>query len=203
MLPFICLALWLAGSQARPPARPTGSIEGVVVRAGAVASGQPALAEARVELRPGNLAVFTNERGGFIFRNLAPGRYTITVARDGYMPQEDRLRGITLSGLGVTLSDGQALKDISLPMIAAPVLSGRVFDPFGEPLAGALVQAYARQYTPLGARLRIVRKGMTNDLGEFRLFGLNFGDYVVSAGYGDRDRAAALGGTQLSANVAR
>src|SRR6185503_8711747 len=40
-------------------------------------------------------------------------------------------------------------------------------------------------------------------MGEFRLFGLNFGDYFVSAGYSDRDRAAAVGRTQLSANVSR
>src|SRR5262249_21383573 len=32
---------------------------------------------------------------------------------------------------------------------------------------------------------------------------LNFGEYLVSAGYGDRERAAATGKTQLSANVSR
>src|SRR5438132_3710638 len=44
---------------------------------------------------------------------------------------------------------------------------------------------------------------MTNDMGEFRLFGLTFGEYFVSAGYGDRERAAAVGRVQLSANVSR
>ncbi|PYS19001.1 MAG: hypothetical protein DMG11_32270 [Acidobacteria bacterium] len=78
-----------------------------------------------------------------------------------------------------------------------------MFDPHGEPLAAALVRAYLRQYTPYGTQLKIVRTGMTNDMGEFRLFGLNFGEYFVSAGYSDRDRAAAIGRTQLSANVSR
>jgi hypothetical protein len=44
---------------------------------------------------------------------------------------------------------------------------------------------------------------MTNDLGEYRLFGLNFGQYFVSAGYGDRERTTAIGKTQLTANVSR
>src|SRR4030095_13819928 len=85
----------------------------------------------------------------------------------------------------------------------APVITGRVFDPHGEPLAAALVRAYLRQYTPYGTQLKIVKKGMTNDLGEFRLFGLNFGAYFVSAGYGDRERAAAVGKAQLSPNVSK
>src|SRR5262245_17203403 len=44
---------------------------------------------------------------------------------------------------------------------------------------------------------------MTNDLGEFRLFGLNFGNYFVSAGYSDRDRAQAIGEVQLSTNISK
>jgi hypothetical protein len=48
-----------------------------------------------------------------------------------------------------------------------------------------------------------VKKAMTNDMGEFRLFGLTYALYLVSGGYGDRDRAAAIGKTQLSANVSK
>jgi hypothetical protein len=203
MLPILWLALWLAGFQARPaPVRAT--IQGVVVRAGAAAAGARAeLGDARVELRPGNLATTTGATGSFTFRNLAPGRYTISVTRDGYIPQEGGQRGLTPRGLSVTVAAGQTLKDIVLPMSPAPVIIGKVIDPHGAPLAGALVRAYVRQYTPLGTKLGVAKKAMTNDMGEFRLFGLNFGDYFVSAGYGDRDRAAALGRAQLSANVSR
>lgn len=209
MFPILWLALWLAGLQVRPAPRPDAgpsraSIQGVVVRAGAAAAAAPQeLAAAWVELKPGNLSVSTGANGAFTFRNLAPGRYTISVTRDGFIPQEDRRRGLTVSGLSVTLAAGQTLKDIVLPMLPAPVIIGKVFDPHGEPLAAALVRAYLRQYTPYGIQLKIVRKGMTNDRGEFRLFGLNFGEYFVSAGYGDRDRAAAIGRAQLSANVSK
>src|SRR2546426_5036116 len=207
MFPILWLALSLAGLQVRPAPRPDAapsraSIQGVVVRAGATAAPQH-LADARVELKPGNLSVFTGADGAFTFRNLAPGRYTISVTHDGFIPQEDRRRGLTVSGLSVTVVADQTLKDIVLPMVPAPVITGKVFDPHGEPLAAALVRAYLRQYTPYGTQLKIVRTGMTNDMGEFRLFGLNSGEYFVSAGYSDRDRAAAIGRTQLSANVSR
>jgi hypothetical protein len=209
MFPILWLLLWLAGLQVqqapRPGAGPSpASIQGVVVRAGAAAAGATQeLADARVELNPGNRSLFTGTDGAFTFRNLAPGRYIISVTHDGFTAQEDGLRGLTPTGLSVTLVAGQTLKDIVLPMISVPVITGKVFGPHGEPLAAALVRAYLRQYTPYGTQLKIVKKGMTNDMGEFRLFGLNFGEYFVSAGYGDRDRVAALGRAQLSANVSR
>jgi Carboxypeptidase regulatory-like domain len=209
MSPILGLVLlWLTGAQVRPASRPDaesvrGSIEGVVTRAGAADVAARQLSGAIVELKPGNTSVTTDASGAFIFRNLVPGRYTISVKRDGFIPQEDRSRGLTTSGLNITLGPGLSIKNLELPMTPAPVLAGKVFDPRGEPLAAALVRAYTRQYTPLGTQLKIVRKGMSNDLGEFRLFGLNFGEYFVSAGYSDRDRATAVGNTQLSENVSK
>ncbi len=203
MFQILWLTLCISVLQARStPER--ASIQGTVVRAGAV-QGAPRveLGNARIELKPGNQTSFTTANGVFSFRNLAPGQYTVFVRRDGYILQEDPGHGITSSGITITLAAGQVLKDLTLPMVQAPVITGKVFDPHGDPLAAALIRAYRRQYTPYGTQLRIASKGMTNDLGEFRLFGLNFADYFVSAGYGDRDRAAAVGKVQLSANVSR
>ncbi len=203
MLPILWLALALAGLQVRPVPL-SASIEGMVVRAGAAATAAPqGLADARVELKPGNISMFTGADGTFSFRNVAPGRYTIFVSRDGFIPQEDPRRGLTAMGLTVAVAAGQTVKGVVLPMTPAPVIVGKVIDPYGQPLAAALVRAYQRRYTPFGTQLKIVRNGMTNDMGEFRLSGLKFGEYFISAGYGDRDRAAAIGKTQLSANVSK
>jgi hypothetical protein len=194
MSSVIGLVFWLAGLQAAP-GRGLASIEGVVVRADASGAAlKDQLPNARIELTPGNVVVFTNTTGIFQFRQLRPGTYTISVTYNGL---------VSLEETRVTLDAGQTRKDVVLPMVAAPVLAGRVFDPHGKPLAAALVRAYQRRYTPYGTQLKIVTKGMTNDLGEYRLFGLNFGQYFVSAGYGDRDRSTAIGKTQLSANVSR
>src|SRR5262249_36136811 len=147
------------------------------------------LSDARVELKPGNRPIFTNATGSFSFGNLAPGQYKISVARDGFVLLPDRQHGITEEGVTIKLEAGENVKGIALPMIPAPAIEGRVFDPHGKPLATALIRAYQRQYTPSGPQVRIVKKAMTNDLGEFRLFGLNFATYFVSAGYGDHERA--------------
>jgi hypothetical protein len=209
MLPILSLAFLLAGLQARPAVRSdaagtVASIQGEVVRAGAIAAAAPThLPDARVELKPGNASVFTDANGVFNFRNIVPGKYTISVKHDGFVLQEDRQHGLSESGLSISVGAGQALKNIVLPMIPSPVISGTVFDPHGEPLAAALVRTYVRQYLPYGTRLKPLAKAMTNDFGEFRLFGLNFGEYFVSAAYGDRDRAVAVGKTQLSPNVAK
>jgi hypothetical protein len=194
MFPIVWLVLWLAGLQATP-APGLASIEGVAIRAdGSGAALTDRLPNARVELTPGNLVIFTNNKGVFQFRRLQPGTYTVSVTYTGLVSLEDTR---------VTVDAGQTLKDVVLPMMNAPVLAGKVFDPQVKPLAAALVRAYQRRYTPYGTELKIVRRGMTNDLGEFRLFGLNFGQYFVSAGYGDRDRSNAVGKVQLSANVSK
>ena len=75
--------------------------------------------------------------------------------------------------------------DFALPR--GGVIAGRVTDELGEPLAGVRVQAMRYQYLPNGRRqLTPVNPGgifgpVTNDLGEFRLYSLMPGTYVVSA----------------------
>lgn len=209
MSPFFFLLILLTGQQVRPVPRPEaaaarGSIEGRVIRAGAAGAAAPeGLAEVQLELLPGNAMVMSRGDGGFTIRNLAPGKYTIVPTREGYVVQQDPARGITASGVRVTLKSGETLRNVVVPLTPAPVITGRIFDPHGQPLAAALVRAYRRLYTPFGTQLKIMRKGMTNDMGEFRLFGLSEGEYFVSAAFSDRERAAALGRTQLSANVSR
>src|SRR3954464_10296356 len=64
--------------------------------------------------------------------------------------------------------------------------SGTVRSVDGLPIAAARVRAYRVRYSLLGRRLKIVKTGLTNDLGEFRLSGLDPGDYYVSASYSER-----------------
>jgi protocatechuate 3,4-dioxygenase beta subunit len=62
------------------------------------------------------------------------------------------------------------------------VLAGRVADEFGEAVAEADVTAMRLQFT--NGKRRLVpsgRNGTTNDLGQFRIYGLPPGEYYVSA----------------------
>src|SRR5579872_1768286 len=123
----------LSGLQQRGPlpanalAGPRGTIEGTVFRAGA-APGAPTqyLSNASVELRGAGLRAITDPAGRFAIANVPPGRYTLDAVREGYVIQEDALQGITSAGMAITVAAGQTLKDVALPMIAAPVIAGHV-----------------------------------------------------------------------------
>jgi hypothetical protein len=70
--------------------------------------------------------------------------------------------------------------DITIPR--GGVISGRIVDEFGEPVADAVVSAMRQTWA--NGRRRFVPSGrttQTNDLGHFRLYGLSPGDYYVSA----------------------
>jgi hypothetical protein len=173
----------------RKPPVGTGTITGRVTDA---ETGVP-LRRALVNLS-GNTrrATFTDLEGRYQFSNLPRGSYTIHVNpgphRGGY---QSRLFGIAPIALGVAilpkpleLGDDQKLENIDVALPRAGVIAGRVTDSFGEPAARVQVSAFL---LPPGAEPRQVGGTATDDLGQYRLFGLAPGDYVVMA-------AVAMGG---------
>ena len=74
--------------------------------------------------------------------------------------------------------------DILMPRGSA--ISGRIVDEFGDPVTDAMVSAMRRCGRMAGAAFQSAgRMAMTNDLGQFRLYGLPPGDYYVSAALRD------------------
>src|SRR5207248_8888823 len=71
----------------------------------------------------------------------------------------------------------------SFRLIPWGVIAGRVLDEEGEPLPWAQVSALREVYSNGKRRLSPEALVPTNDLGEFRLFGLKPGRYFVSARY--------------------
>lgn len=65
------------------------------------------------------------------------------------------------------------------------MIAGRLTDEFGEPITGVQVEAYRYQYGPGGERSLSYSGGfglaLTDDLGQFRVFGLMPGEYVLDA----------------------
>src|SRR5206468_7095579 len=159
------------------------TIEGFVVKAGTSA---PAV-RARVDLRKdgggfaGAQSATVEASGKFVFRNLQPGTYRLSVSRDGYMQAQYGARVPGGQGTAITLQSGQAMKDIVLEMAPKGAISGRVYDRYGDPVTNASVQALTYAYQD-GHRILIpADNARTNDLGEYRLFWLAPGPYIVSA----------------------
>ena len=64
------------------------------------------------------------------------------------------------------------------------MIAGRILDAHGEPMADVMVMALRSQYSQGQRRLLPAgRTSSSNDIGEFRLYGLSPGQYVVAATY--------------------
>jgi protocatechuate 3,4-dioxygenase beta subunit len=129
------------------------------------------------------VAATADERGGFAFRNVAPGNYSLTAARDGY---ETGYYG-RIGGARELLSVGQDRPANGIVIKLAPrgVIAGKVVNEAGQPLQNARITLYRYRY---GVWVRFAGAPgepftYTNDLGEYRVFDVLPGRYVVSAAY--------------------
>lgn len=171
----------------------TCAFEGTVY---AAASGAP-LKSATVTLKAGDEAShqLTDSHGHFIFTGVLPGTYEVQASKAGYVREGYRLEG------GVTketleLKPGDKLDNVQFRLTQAGVILGRVTDENGEPVAGVEMDAlvpgvFKKDVVMYGDAGRFA---MTNDLGEFRLYGLPPGAYYLAANMiHDGDRMNSLG----------
>jgi protocatechuate 3,4-dioxygenase beta subunit len=158
-------------------------VEGTVVSA---TTGEP-LKKAHVFLHPLGqqngipYGTTTDSAGHFLLDGIDPGRYSFLASRNGFIAQEYSPKGDPRQTTSLTLAPGQKLKEIVFKLIPQAVMSGRVLDEDGEPVAEAQVRVSAFVYQRGKRQLSGQNEASTNDLGEFRLYGLSPGKYVISA----------------------
>ena len=190
---------------------PKASIEGVIARIG---SGEPIagvqVTLSRVAAVPFDAApaadtaatlqtsapalipsTASDREGKFFFRDLDPGSYRLTAARNGYVRQEYGQRVIGGQGTMVTLVEGQAMRDVAFRLTPAGNVSGHVRNFAGEPVTGLRVQILRSAYDGSGKRaLQTVGTTRTDDRGEYRLYWVTPGRYYLNVGLGDPDQRA-------------
>src|SRR4051812_11298705 len=150
----------------------------------------------------GNLQVTSNVIGEFQFNGVLPGRYGISAEREGYVPADQFLPGLRQSAQSIlTITAGSKVDGLVVAMNPVPTISGTVYGPVGQRLAGAVVQAYRVQYTPYGRQLIRVASVLSHEGGEYRLFRLAHGYYYVSASYSDRTLRPWKSLLELSPNL--
>jgi len=104
----------------------------------------------------------------------------VSAARAGFLGLQYGQRRPGEAGRPLQLSDGQTIDRIDFALPRMSVISGRVSDEIGEPLAGVTVFPMQARY--FRGRKRMVPVGgmvRTDDTGEYRLIGLTPGDYYV------------------------
>jgi hypothetical protein len=189
----ILLGLFLAATPAaaQTPARDqpkpragTGAIRGRVVRAD---TGEPLRrAQVRVEDRTardlsGTEVTLTDAQGRYELTQLPAGQYHLKASRGGYVDLEYGQRRPLERGRPLELAEGAVLEKIDFALPPGAVVTGRVVDELGEPFARASVSLAHRRYDN-GAKHLVSEYGAsTDDRGEFRIFGVAPGDYLIVA----------------------
>ena len=83
-------------------------------------------------------------------------------------------------GQSIELKDGETFDKVVIALPRGGIITGRVTDENGEPLVR--VQVYTLTFPPGMSRGQRMGQGTsTDDLGQFRLWGLNVGEYIVVA----------------------
>jgi protocatechuate 3,4-dioxygenase beta subunit len=141
----------------------------------------------RIEMSPGTTTIqvsrtaATDAAGQFAMAGIAPGKYRLTAEHSGFLAAQYGARGPGKAGTLLTLEAGQKSNELAIRLTPHGVIAGRVLDEDGEPVSYVDVQVL-RQIRAQG-RKQMSRTGAasTNDLGEYRVFGLTPGRYYVSA----------------------
>ncbi len=124
--------------------------------------------------------------GRFTFRDLTAGSYRVFTERQGYLRGEHGRRAASGNGNPVWLVEGQTTR-ITVTMIPTGAISGRVLDD-GRPARGVLVRAMRASFFDGRRTLNMADYARSDDLGEYRLFGLAPGIYYVTAAPPDGPR---------------
>jgi Carboxypeptidase regulatory-like domain len=160
----------------------SGRIRGRVVSA---ENGGP-IRRAQVRLTGPDIApktALTDAEGRFEFRELPAGRFSMQSTKSGYMTVQFGQTRPFESGKPIELVDKQFLDAANISMPRGSVISGRLIDEFGDPIPDVSVSVMRQTWSNGRRRLgpSSARGGVTNDLGQFRVYGLPPGDYYVSA----------------------
>jgi protocatechuate 3,4-dioxygenase beta subunit len=144
--------------------------------------------------REHTIATKTAADGQFALKSVPAGRYQLMVSRNGYVSAKYGQKKPSDPGAAFTLAAGEDRHDLMFKLIPAAVIAGRVFDEDGEPAQSTVVMASREVYSEGRRTLSTQGWAQTDDLGQFRLFGLAPGRYYVSAAqsgwgnvYGDRE----------------
>ncbi len=128
-------------------------------------------------------SAFTENNGRFVVRDIAPGRYAIYASGNGYVEQAAENGKPGSQTRILKLSPGENTSGLAFRLVPPGVITGTVYDEDGEPVMSAQVRAM--RVTGSGAHRAAGESGseQTNDLGEYRIWGLQRGKYLVAATY--------------------
>ncbi len=126
-------------------------------------------------------AATTDAAGKFRIERIEPGTYTLSAERQGFVRQQYNARGNSSIGTPLNIAASVEMKELNFKLIPQAIITGRVLDDEGEPLAGVGLEV-SRSVRSRGKQTMMPSGGgQTNDTGEFRIANLSPGRYWLSA----------------------
>jgi Carboxypeptidase regulatory-like domain len=122
----------------------------------------------------------TDVEGHFTLQ-LAPGTYRLWVERNGFARQVYGALSPAGEGKALTLAPGQQIHEVAFRLVPLGAIAGRILDDDGEPLQSVGIQALRLNYANGRRQLVSVSGSSSNDRGEYRIFGLPAGRYLLRA----------------------
>jgi protocatechuate 3,4-dioxygenase beta subunit len=184
-LAFLQLAIAEAGQNSNLPAQDSSSsrrtfkIAGTVVNA---MTGAP-LSQARISIadtkdRAKVASMITSESGHFEFLQLQPGKYSLQGAKRGFLSAayEQHEQFSTAIVTGPEFST----ENLVLRLTPMAIISGHVFDEFGDPVRNAQVALYFENHNGGITRIARLFNSTTDDRGFFDFNLLRPGNYFIS-----------------------
>ncbi|MGA8308847.1 MAG: carboxypeptidase-like regulatory domain-containing protein [Terriglobales bacterium] len=152
-------------------------------------SSQVVLIQEDATSSPQAFSATTDSDGRFEIRKINPGRYSFMAGHTGYITQYYQARGRG-GGAELTLVAGQDVDGALFRLVRGVVITGRIVDESGEPIARikvtALRKVSTKEMEDAGSRnpkeqLMDASTALTDDRGEYRLFEMMPGEYYVRA----------------------
>jgi Carboxypeptidase regulatory-like domain len=161
----------------------TAVIRGRVVDA---ATGDP-VRKVRVRTMGGGLrdgrTGTTDAEGRYEIKTLPAGKYFVRAQKPAYVATSFGQLKPGEVGTQIDLAAGQTIDRVDIKIWRGGVVAGRVTDEAGEPVADVQVGLSRFQFINGERRSMTTMTRITNDAGEFRLFGVEPGQYYLGAVY--------------------
>ena len=202
LIPY-SINLWRDGSSLDPNAagsirgrvvtRQAGAMAGAVVEAHRDGNGASRSSQVRVQVK-------TDGQGQFLITGLEPGEYRMRAFKDGFItpggglpqhPDDLMAAKMLLAGRIATVRTGETTDSGTITLVRGAAIAGTVVDEFGQPMQGVAVNVLELWRLAGETRaLRGVSTGRapatrTDDRGQYRVFGLHAGTYVIEASSDD------------------
>lgn len=140
---------------------------------------------------PTPYAAVTDAEGKFRIERIDPGTYTLQAEKQGFVRQSYNARQTLGPSTPIVITSGLEMKEVNFKLTPHSIVTGRILDDEGEPLAGIVIQVLRsvrrqgkQQMVPAGG-------GQSLDTGEFRIANLSPGRYWLCAT--DRNRRMMMG----------